>query len=127
MRSIALRFLVIGLVVSSIFGVSHAVAASAARPASDQEASPSAASAIVEECSIESMEDVPELHIEPAPQEAGSLLTPTMLTPTSTGCFSFCFEARRACSNSCWSGSGEAAFSCGPDGAGGCTYTCICL
>lgn len=43
-----------------------------------------------------------------------------------TGCASFCMAARQECSWSCTSGSGEAVFSCGPDGAGGCTYTCRC-
>lgn len=43
-----------------------------------------------------------------------------------SGCFSFCAGARQDCSYSCSSGSGEAVFSCGPDGNGGCTYTCRC-
>ena len=45
-----------------------------------------------------------------------------------TGCASFCMAERQACSWSCAQGgmSGEAVFSCGPDGAGGCQSTCEC-
>ena len=48
------------------------------------------------------------------------------LHPAQTGCVSFCMAARRDCSWSCTSGSGEAVFSCGPDPNGGCSYTCRC-
>lgn len=53
---------------------------------------------------------------------ASGLPEPVLLA----GCVSYCMQARRDCSNSCWTGSGEAVFSCGPDGFGGCQSTCYC-
>ncbi|HEX2062250.1 MAG TPA: hypothetical protein VHK90_16045 [Thermoanaerobaculia bacterium] len=47
-------------------------------------------------------------------------------TQTQGGCHTFCLQARKDCSYSCTTGSGEAVFSCGPDELGGCWYTCRC-
>lgn len=77
---------------------------------------------------------VPEESLAPAPDAEAPIEELLAIDPASEriaslpGCASYCMAARRDCSQSClaWPHSGEAVFSCGPDGAGGCEHTCVC-